>query len=315
MANIDLPMEEQYIKELTNISKRIWAIIKTLQKLELENKKDTQEYISKIEELQKIINLEEIPIMKDIDKNKSLTYDIIDYFAILSKDTSLESILFKIKDDANVNELISLRAYNTLREFITNRTPVIDFYGMLNESLCKDIVNTVLTILNQYLNDINLNDIKEFLLQIKYNLSYVFPFILNPFLKNNFTINTPLFWQSQLITSLMGTTNKDLLELYTNQVEPLLNANLNIILDQYNLNLETIDTKEMVTLAKILIRTTILFISEDKVDSLITKFLLLNEIKEKITDIPSGETQILEALENFPEDRELPQVLTFKRKK
>jgi len=195
--------EEDYelIGAIMNISYSLLDNLYKLRNLELSNKKDTDEFKSLTESIKTTLDLEKSLYEKlgnNPDKINYIANNILD----LKDAWSLGSEL-KIVSHDNQYDLVKFRIVLKLL-FINNRenkneSVVLNGLTSISIEVRKDIVNSILSILNEYLNDKRFNSIKKELLTLKYNLAFLFEWLEKYLVENNFKINDEVYWSSYLV--------------------------------------------------------------------------------------------------------------------
>ena len=202
------------IKTLLAITDSINETYAKLKELEINNQKESKEYQSLIISLKSSLELEKSiyeRFPKDLDILSNIDY------TISSKEEFW--INFNLQDNINAilnnHNLIKLRIHLNLfnrmlaikdADFVisTNKEEVLENQSsrnilVINATIIRDFVNTLLIILNSYLNDSKYNAIKDLLLNFKYGLSFLYEDIEKDFLENDFNINNDLYWESNVV--------------------------------------------------------------------------------------------------------------------
>ncbi len=204
-------------KTLWIITESIYETYSNLCSLEKEGQKETSQYASLKNALESSLALEK-DIYSRFPKDAQTINEIYRYFVETkgSVDTSMKVVLEDIiKNDQQA--LVARRIHHQLvHQFMslvsereaTSYLMVVD--GLSNipikafmdsyESNCTDYLNTLLVIINTYLNDERFKDIKGELFQVAYNCFFIDTLIESEVKDHNMSINPELYWQS---TALM----------------------------------------------------------------------------------------------------------------
>ena len=191
--------EEAILNRLIVVSESIYNIKNELKELEKNNKVYTLEWDNKINELKTTISLENslynILTFKEINHISDYLLEECEYDRL---DIHLQNIL-----NLNKTNIIKTRVFEKLDIYFEDykaKNPANladrlyqDDYKML-KVVKKDYLNTILTILNEYLNNNEYQSIKDYLLSIKYALS-MFLEVEDDLIQDNFIIGD-LYWLS-----------------------------------------------------------------------------------------------------------------------
>ena len=203
MASINLNKEDYNIVEsLINVSESLYENYIKLKKLEISGKKESVEYQKTINCLKTTLYLEE-SLYQKIENDKNSLNSLLNYFVSNPLNDLTEEI--KVTLSNNQSDLIKMRIILrliTIKDKFLNHIKSVTKQLKVRTAVQMDILNTVLNILNRYLNDNNYQVIFNDLFDFKYNLSFMYKFIEEEFLNNNFNINPDLYISGNLVAEL-----------------------------------------------------------------------------------------------------------------
>lgn len=170
MDNNEILFVNGIVRELINFSKTEYKLLEMLINLEINEKIDTPEYdeiIKKYRFLEEVIDGE----INKLNTSKRITF----------ADNIIMGLMYKIYDDPikerNIEALTVLRLnkrIDTLQTIKTSKNKEIDvLIETIRLSQAYDMINSVLYYLHDYSNLDNNNELKNKLIEYKYNLSYI----------------------------------------------------------------------------------------------------------------------------------------------
>ena len=170
MDNNEILFVNGIVRELINFSKTEYKLLEMLINLEIKEKVDTPEYdeiIKKYRFLEEVIDGE----INKLNTSKRITF----------ADNIIMGLMYKIYDDPikerNIEALTVLRLnkrIDTLQTIKTSKNKEIDvLIETIRLSQAYDMINSVLYYLHDYSNLDNNNELKNKLIEYKYNLSYI----------------------------------------------------------------------------------------------------------------------------------------------
>lgn len=170
MDNNEILFVNGIVRELINFSKTEYKLLEMLINLEIKEKVDTPEYdeiIKKYRFLEEVIDGE----INKLNTSKRITF----------ADNIIMGLMYKICDDPikerNIEALTVLRLnkrIDTLQTIKTSKNKEIDvLIETIRLSQAYDMINSVLYYLHDYSNLDNNNELKNKLIEYKYNLSYI----------------------------------------------------------------------------------------------------------------------------------------------
>lgn len=170
MDNNEILFVNGIVRELINFSKTEYKLLEMLINLEIKEKVDTPEYdeiIKKYRFLEEVIDGE----INKLNTSKRITF----------ADNIIMGLMYKIYDDPikerNIEALTVLRInkrLDTLQTITTSKNKEIDvLIETIRLSQAYDMINSVLYYLHDYSNLDNNNELKNKLIEYKYNLSYI----------------------------------------------------------------------------------------------------------------------------------------------
>ncbi len=330
------------LKKLFFITKKIKWAYENLAILEIDNKKDTEEFTKWTNYLQALLELEE-QIYTIIGKNPKKISDILDF--ILGNDPyNITDVLIYLNNDseedilrtrvaARFDYLLNTIPFSEEDEYFEEEeeeneeeyTELIteeaiedmenDFFYQANVDLMleQDVINTILKMLQNHINNSEYTNIKDDLIKFKYKLAFSFKFIEEEFLTNNFTINDTLYWQTKMYTDVKVKGNQDLKESKNSHAEDLLYEQYGYLLGMFYADLNDKQNYARAIMIEIFIRTGLILADEDIAGS----FILMME--SEINDLENNNVHndivkefIFKSFSHIEEDRALPNILSFK---
>lgn len=342
--------ESNFFLDLMFVTRKIRLMYDYLTELEITNRKDNDLYYQTEKNLKNLI-AQEKEFYEKLKNNKQLAKKILnilgntnfnleDYIAstyAVKEPTSIlefritrkiqffleSSDLFNESEfsqtmeyDENIDELDDIGEIENLEDIddLENDDEKKEYsenYKKISLSIEKDILNTMMTLLGEYIDDEKYDFIKNDLIEYKYIYSYIFDEVEGIFLDNNFKINKDLYWGTNFVAEYSNIDNdiienvrkdysSNLLYLQGNKISYLLTGDLNEK-DLYTLTI----------IGQIITRVSLLF-SESET---ITNFQ--NAVREELESFENKFLLIKSAMEDsinsVKSDNSLPQVLHFKK--
>lgn len=296
------------LRKLLSIAESLWDTDMELIKLESEDKTECLEFQDIINRRRTTLSLEESLYSKiSFDEAAELVTYLYaleniseELKAVISPETMeivKKRVIIKL---SNVIDSIKRKSFSSS---IDQR--YYDIYDI--ECFVKeDLVNTILTILNLYLNDIRFKNIKDFLLVFKHKMGFIYPFIGEDFMDNNFNINPKLYWKSGALAELKG--EKFAHEKFQNNIA--IDLVSEILYDVKDLTDLPYDIS---ILYQILARTFFLFSKDEEF-----KKRIINNWKRILDDsMEKGNAKnnllIIKAIDYIEADKELVSIISFQR--
>lgn len=327
------------LKTLLTVTKTIKLIYDDLYKLEINDKKDTDEYKSLMDALKYHIHRED-ELYQEIALSIERLYAFSEYLfphgngefedevEMLKRDKIDEII--KVRLSSRLLDLINNYSFNDLDpseedlDDIENIDPElmadisredIDYDKEYQEdvaleaSIVKDISNTILAILNKYLKNPKYSFMKDKLVKFKYNYSYIYKSIEYSILENNLEISQVLYWENPLLSDLQRRDRKHTLSVLNKYIEILFETQVDDL--TYLMTEEiTIETKkEQLTLTAIILRASMLFADSKTIVNL-RKTIDLEILLSGVND-PLIEETINEIFVENIKDNKLPHVISL----
>ncbi len=262
---------EEDFKVLMVVTSSLLETMEDLKVLEIEGKKDTQEYESKINSLKSTKELEisiyeripnDVKVIKELESMlKIKTYDD----ASMMMQEELNDLLSKDKDT-----LIRRRIYNNLRKKLSKNIDlknitIMDFLenkdlSIISNTTKVDMYNTMLAIIETYLKDEEYKDITENLVEIKYHLAFILEDIFNTLMDSYFNVDSHPYLESDALSDLYG-VSKDMLNVIKMiLVKEILTNNTIYALKRSKASINNIDY----VFSEAVIRMCFLFLDEER---------------------------------------------------
>ena len=318
MENFNLTKNDQEdITALMNISYSLLDNFIKLRDLEINGGYGSDEYKSIIECLKSTLSLEE-SFYNRFGNHPLKLQAILNKF-VSSKEAWDINKDVQIANANNKEELVKRRIVLRLVDKmcrIKRKIPSLDgqiFNNAMEISLTvkKDIINSILCILNLYLQDFKFQTINGNLENMKYNFAFLYQFVEEDFLANNFAINPELYWVANFMANIKRTPIQAVEAYRKSYASELLERALQDALNHDRYSLRNKDDYANAIVSQILIRAGLLFCSEDIVKELTNKFQRYMSVNQMMNGDNSGEKFVMEALNLHSSDRSLPKIVTF----
>lgn len=322
MENINklTPGDFEDIGMLMNISYSLLDNLYKLREMELKGEKNTKEFKNLVASYNSGLVLED-SIFKRFGDEQEKLLALLSYFTDVKAAYNLE-IDIDVAMSKNIEDLVKRRItlrlvtkLNSIQKEQESGFDGLSARGLISvsETAKVDFINTVLTILNLYLCDHKYLNINKELTGLKYNLAFLHKFVEDDFLANEFSINPTLYW----VVNFVSEANKiDLKAARIAQLSyaiPLIDKNLEIILNQNTYTLRDNDNYTKAIVAQILLRTCFLFSDDEVISKLKERFQTFIGINEMLGQTVSAEKMLLETINMLPADKELPQIVNLGR--
>ena len=262
---------EEDFKVLMVVTSSLLETMEDLKKLEIDGKKDTIEYESKINSLKSTKELEssiyeripnDVKVIKELESMlKIKTYDD----ASMMMQEELNDLLSKDKD-----VLIRRRIYNNLRRKLSKNidlknVTIMDFLenkdlSIISNTTKMDMYNTMLAIIDTYLKDDEYKEITENLIEIKYHLAFIMEDILNTLMDSYFNVDSHPYLESDALSDLYGVPQDMLNVIKMILVKEILTNNTIYALRKSKASINNIDY----VFSEAVIRMCFLFLDEER---------------------------------------------------
>lgn len=318
MENFNLTKNDQEdITALMNISYSLLDNFIKLRDLEINGGYGSDEYKSIIECLKSTLSLEE-SFYNRFGNHPLKLQAILNKF-VSSKEAWDINKDVQIANSNNKEELVKRRIILRLVDKmcrIKRKIPSLDgqiFNNAMEISLTvkKDIINSILCILNLYLQDFKFQTINGNLENMKYNFAFLYQFVEEDFLANNFAINPELYWVANFMANIKRTPIQAVEAYRKSYASELLERVLQDALNHDRYSLRNKDDYANAIISQILIRAGLLFSGEEVVNELAKKFQQFMGINQMMNGDNSAEKLVMEAINLHPSDRSLPKIVTL----
>ncbi len=330
MLNAEDKME---LRKLIDINIKIKEIYDSLREMEINYKTESKIFQNKLHILKKLV-LAENKIYEMFKNEPEKIIDAYNKISFSSESLFEMNVLTELDDVANdySENLVRTRIANHLLNLFLNSDESsmelanmpfnIDgkAYSQIEICIQTDYVNTVLTILNYYINDKKYNSIRNLLLRIKDNYAFLHEEIEFDLLEHNMQINPNLNWKTKIYADIAGLDEWE--------VDQIAEGLGNEVFDDKIMDIITIEEEELgdieacfqYYLAQVLVRSSMLFLGEENARYLQDNFKLnaTNEKciveGEKLTDLAArGQARIDKVLGMYNEDKKLPIIYSTRR--
>ena len=329
------------LKKLFLVTEKIKKAYDNLAILEINNKKDTKEFIKWTNYLNALLKLEE-QIYIIIGKNPKKISDMLDYIlgsepynitdVLIFLNLDSEEDILKTRISARFDYLLNTVSFSEEDEYFENEEDIEEYAELLDEEIIEkmeedffyqanvdlmmeqDVVNTILKMIKNYFNNPEFTNIKDTLIKFKYKISFAFKFIEKEFLTNNFTINDMLFWQTKMYTDIKSKNgNQDLKESKNSHAEDLLYEQYGYMIGMFYTDLNDKQNYARAIMTEIFIRTGLILADKEVAGS----FILMMEseieyLENQNIHNNSVKDFIFNSFSHIEEDKCLPNILSFK---
>lgn len=296
------------LNSLLNITRLIINKYNEIYSYESISEKESLEYENRIKELKKLLLIEEM-IYNTLDLN-ILSKSLFSHIDMFSQNRLVHDFIasFSMSDERIMQRRIFKKVVEKIEK---EQNPHDKLIGIkeLEKTVKEDYVNTLLVILNKYINNENLYIISNYFLKLKYNISAIFGFVEKDFLANNFSINPNLVWKHESVANINNINTNDLRSIMLTESFNAMNYFIAHIknLDEHDFDNPIIFASGM--LGQIFLRTSFLFafLSEDLKQKFINSFSLEIEEEKEIWESSNSKEIISTAMKEFEHDKNLPQ--------
>jgi len=316
--------DKECVNSLLNISYSIYDSYLNLVELDNKGLKENYEYQRIINNLKTTIYLEE-SLYEKLGDNPIVLQSFIDYIINPEDSWDLGNELTIVLND-NIKELIRTRVYlkiidkrqqNSYKVKISYDKEIMDeFNGLINISLNvkKDLINTILRILNLYLNDNKYESIFNKLNNIKYNLGFIYSFVEDELINNDFVINKNFYLVGGLYADLEN-DSENKLTLYQNHYASIIfDYKFEMLWNNLDLSINNIEYFIGV-ISQILTRASLLFINKELRNQYYEHYKQLLEIDNMLNRKNVIYEKILESFDKTDDDIKIPLVLRLRKGK
>ena len=193
-------------------------------------------------------------------------------------------------------------------EEIVEDESTFNYKNFLQNAVMKDAINTIMWLLNEYINDEEYKNIKKYLVNFKYLIAFAYEHIEKYLINNNFEINKELYLSAEFFQDLNGEMfdlnfikNEQALDLLDNHGEDLI-----------ELYYKEIDEWQYVKaiMNSIITRAGLIFADNEITQDY--KNFILNEIFDYEGKNEISDRIIYKTLGNIEKDKEIPSIVRFK---
>ena len=316
MANFNLTKNDlEDIGSLMNISYSLLDNFIKLRDLEINGGYGSDEYKATIECLKSTLSLEESfynrfgnhplklqAILNEFVKpNKA--WDINDDLQI-SLSTNKDNLVKRRIILKLIDKMCSSKVTNTVKSPFNNALEI-------SMSVKKDIINTLLTLLNLYLHDPKYQQIASELENLKYNIGFLYQFVEKDFLDNEFAINPELYWTANLTANFKRVPSQVVDTYKKSYAGEMLEKVLQDIIAVSVYDLRNKDGYAKAIILQVLIRTGLLFSGEELVKNLEERFATFITMNKMLNADNSGEFLVMEAIKLHTSDKTIPKIVTL----
>lgn len=311
------------VKKIYDSSLVIFNSYKKLIDLEKRGKKNTSGFQSVIHNLNSLLAVEnnyykELVTSKD-KKDELLLYlfDDVDVSTI-GEDISMAE---GTNEEDLVNRRLALKIKCTYSDsvikdyteellnilFIPESVVPPQLKTLVNKYLEQDLLNSISAMVSLYAEHDKNSNIKAELTNLKYNLSYLYPFIERENISNKFE-SVPLYWSKIMFCDMFQVDEE---EVNMSMVEGMCEFFLNYIIKNiFKGNSYSLSEAE-ITFILIYFRTSLLFFNKEKIDELKNQFIMKVVHNNTKKDNVELQNKMLEIFENWLQDKNIPRLVRF----
>lgn len=309
-------IHNQILDQIKLLSYHILKNYNSLKLLEIEGRSESEEFKSLIQTLNRNLCLEnllydklgsnpnELSIILDDITMAALAWDLeVDYILLVenkSVDLVDRRIILKICDRINQSNII-----NPLMPLVVGN-PNVDSssysYVELSVATRIDFINTILALLNEQIYNENDNIIRTKLVELKYNISFLYQFVEKDFLIHNFAINPELYWISPAVANIRQ-IGEVMVSNYQTHYAAGINYQIERLIEMSKKDLSEKDKYFNALAYQIIIRASLIMGKEGMIIKL-EKYLSKNKYKRN-----SACFMLKDALNMYELDKELPRIV------
>lgn len=340
MENSELTEKElNTLRKIVVITRSIVNNYYNLIKLENDGNKDTSEYSDIVSELAINFEMEDELYSKFTDLK---TISDLLYYVNGNEEVEFENFIFSImgvEPDRLIKERIAYKLKYMLDILEMDEDKTEEFEDLSDEDIKRaqnlekeiliknqiqlaieyDYVNTMLHLLEEYINNPFFKSVKYELIEYKYLLIYITSDLEKELVKRNYVISDELNFAHNFVSNIFGFSKEyirdqeddysiDLLEEGRELLLSLLDSKIEVIID-----IQDSDYLIDAAIFSTIIRTSLIFSSKGTVINFIDAF------KEDVQRIESKNETVVPIIEDiiakYETDREIPNILTLKREK
>ena len=331
------------LMEISQVAQKVLKINQSLSELEINYQNNSSEYKKLLSKL-KTLTDEEKELYSDFDDpnkiSESLSYilddNVYDISEVLQLINMMEnSGLIKARiaerlemllgtigfqyteiDDSEEFEYPDISDEESLEPTEIDDPDVIEEHFFYSEKLAReterDILNTALKILNEYLLDEHYVFIRTKLIEFKYRMAFLFEQVESEFLNREFNINPRLYWGAKLIVDMSDGDTEDLEVAKNSYAEEMLYAQMENLMNMKNKELNDLNNYSQAIISEIIIRAALLFVSDEIRDDFKNFFLAEYECEKGVNLFLDN--IISNTFSQIDQDKELPWILSLKPK-
>ncbi len=303
---------KQIIESIKFISKEILEIYEKLQELEEKGLTCEEKFKNLLTSLKNDINITNnlyLSLGNNVSELQEILHYLNCYKVLKNIDEDLDLILDK-KDDLVNYRIIK----NIARIFLSNpQVKLKNIYVPYDvaDTCNSDIINTLLNLINEYLNDEKVaSDFKKYLRKIKYHLIYINPIFEKDLVEHDFNINPKIVWNTRAACNISDIDERIGIVQRQVIISPLYSKSLDYI---YNNCTNINDNKNYFEFMIILFRCSLLFFDQDVVKKSLENFYKMS--LENFSGIEGVAYEILikDASSHLDDDRSKIEDVSFRR--
>jgi len=316
---------EEILSELRLKSEKIRVLYTKLFSLEIKNNKNSLEYENLLSQLKDAIE-EENNLYNEIGKDYDLTVKLLNsLFKHIPTYEDYLYIMYEYFDRKIVENRIAYRLQEIIYssslptevndeyvedDYQDNLEEEQDHLNSIELSLEKDLTNTIMKILNEYINDAKYQSISYELIRFKYLLSFTFNYLEKDLIENNFEISEYLFLITPAIVDIYNEPQTLLNILTDDYTDDLLCELTEYLLNSYDIDVLEHEYYYKLILTQIVLRAVVSFANPISLDNL--KNLVESEIKEANINNKELLDIIYNSFNRREFDIEIPYVISLK---
>lgn len=324
MDNYDLSIEDlDSLERITRVTYHIDNIYNRLYQLEIEGKKNTDEYKKMLNYLNMFLDMEKEEYDKaNLNNNKCIAY--IGILIMSNPDNELEQNSLDYLANGDYTERIKARIVYRAFSFISNnaeillgqveeaRIDVVNEAMLIGEAIKEDMFNLCMNMVQSFIDNKNFNKSKFDLILLKYNLAFVECSVEETMIESSFTPSDKTTFKSESVADLFDINSFDLGLIRNTQILQILKNHITGLLD---IDDEDYGNKSKITesiLRQCIIKASLQLVADDT----------FNEMFSKTGDIFVGEIDlnkisvsiVLQAIKDREKDKEKYIVSSNKKK-
>lgn len=293
------------MQSLIQIANLIYKKYVEIYELELDGKENVELYQKKLNELERLIALEE-SMYKNLD-TKTLGQSIKHYIDMFTED----KLASELKDvyASEKTRLIERRIFRRIVksvELANNSFSKLQQPEIIGDALKRDFIKTLLAIINEYINNEHFKDIREYFINLKYNIAFIYGNIERDLLNSKFRINSRPVWLHESVAKDIGIDENVLVNMNLTEMFNIMNYFIAVINNLYNYDLNDPVLLTTGITAGAFLRTANLFAHESLRNNLLKMFNIEEYEDMELWEASNPAEMLGVSLSRYECDKDIP---------